>query len=104
MTLAPLEDPTYTPKHQPTGGRIPAVVARWGPRSQLRWYRRFDRDLVTPLDAPARQRHNDTIDSMYVHSLEHVGPCCSACFSEFEETGIPVNEYGCCCRSTRPKV
>ncbi|WP_161500836.1 hypothetical protein [Embleya scabrispora] len=107
MIRTPLEDPTYTPKHPPVGGRIPAVVERWGPRSQRRWFRRFGRNLATPLaslTAAEYQRHLDIIDAMHVHSLEHAGPCCAGCFLEREETGIPVNDHGCCCQSTRQEV
>lgn len=31
LGVAPLEDPDYVPVHVPLNGRVPDVVARWGP-------------------------------------------------------------------------
>lgn len=89
MTEAPLDDQSYDPQHKPVKGRPPAVVAKWGRRSQVRWFRRFwnelGRDgLVVP----------DVLEGFYCHSEEHTGPCCSSCMSYDDE----APDGHCCCR------
>lgn len=69
---APLDDPAYTPLHPPVGGQVPAVVEKRGMRSQLRWFRRFRREL-----APRRGW-----SPYYVDSEHHRGLCCDRCFEE----------------------
>lgn len=93
MPTAPLEDPTYVPVHQPTGGAIPDVVERWGPRSQLRWFRRFGTQLGW--------RHD--WDRFYCTSEHHRGLCCSSCFDEYQDGyGIMMGAW-CCCLDERNK-
>ncbi|MET9086148.1 hypothetical protein ABZX77_30455 [Streptomyces sp. NPDC004237] len=88
---APLDDPTYTPQHPPVDGQVPAVVAKWGPRSQIRWFRRFGREL-----APRRDW-----SQYHVHSEHHLGTCCDSCFDEYlDGTGVQLDGW-CCCRDQR---
>jgi hypothetical protein len=90
-TAAPLEDPTYEPKHPPVGGGVPPVVAKWGPRSQVRWFRRFAQQL-----SPRRDW-----DRFFCSSVEHVGPCCFSCDEELMQgEGVQLDGW-CCCRDGR---
>lgn len=87
--IPPLDDPHYVPQHPPVDGQIPDVVARWGKRSQLRWFRRFRRQLAD------RQEW----DRFYSCSEHHLGSCCYSCF---EEADFGVMQDGwCCCRDER---
>lgn len=79
--MNPLEDPSYVPLHPPVDGRVPAVVARWGPRSQVRWFRRFFRSL-----RPA------TFDGLFTSSVAHYGGCCHSCFEDGWDA------VACCCK------
>lgn len=89
--IAPLDDPRYEPLHSPVDGRIPEVVAKWGPRSQLRWFTRFRAEL-----APGQ-----AWSSYYVHSEWHRGVCCFSCNAEYEHgTGVMMDGW-CCCRDGR---
>lgn len=89
MKPAPLDDPAYTPVHQPANGQVPDVVALWGPRSQLRWFRRFADQLAKRKDW----------DRFYCQSEHHHGTCCYSCFDEWQ-VGIGVMMDGwCCCRA-----
>lgn len=91
MSRAPLNDPTYVPAHPPVDGRVPDVVAKWGQRSQLRWFRRFRSDLAPSGD----------LSRYFCQSEHHRGPCCSSCESEAEDGfGIWVDGW-CCCRDER---
>lgn len=93
MPTAPLDDPAYVPVHQPTGGAVPDVVERWGPRSQLRWFRRFGTQLGW--------RHD--WDRFYCTSEHHRGLCCSSCFDEYQDGyGIMMGAW-CCCLDERNK-
>lgn len=92
ISRPPLEDPAYDPVHKPINRRPPAVVAKWGPVSQLRWFRRFWADLT-----PIRE---DDLKNFYCHSDQHKGACCASCLSE-QEDGYYYTD-GCCCRSERP--
>lgn len=83
----PLEDPKYDPVHKPIDRRPPAVVAKWGPASQLRWFRRFW-DEITPV------KESELAD-FYCHSDQHRGPCCASCISE-QWDGYYYTD-GCCC-------
>lgn len=85
--LAPLEDPAYQPLHPPVDGRMPAVVTRWGPRSQLRWFARFRRHLGPREDVSAH----------WVDSPRHRGSCCPGCLTEQEEGRYYLDD-DCCCR------
>lgn len=91
MTVtAPLEDPTYRPKYPPVDGRIPAVVERWGPRSQVRWFRRFGEQLGS--------RPVAVWDRYYVDSVAHRGLCCTSCLDD-EYEGYGGYSSGCCCKA-----
>lgn len=86
---APLDDPAYEPVHQPVDGKIPDVVAKWGPRSQLRWFWRFRRQLADRQDW----------GRFYCASEHHRGSCCYSCE---EESDFGVMQDGwCCCRDER---
>lgn len=87
--LAPLEDPDYQPRYVPENGRPPAIVAKWGPRSQVRWFRRFWNDL-----GDHGLVNTDRLEGFYCHSTEHTGPCCSSCMDYEDET---PDRY-CCCK------
>jgi hypothetical protein len=88
--VAPLDDPSYDPVHKPVDGRVPAVVARWGAASQLRWFARF-RDELT------RRKLISEWDAFYCESAEHRGSCCDRCIEDW------LDGYGyasgCCCKS-----
>lgn len=86
---APLDDPTYQPKHPPIDGQIPGVVAKWGPASQLRWFRRFGSQLGVRRDW----------DQFYCHSEHHRGLCCFSCEDE-GDLGVQGGGH-CCCRDER---
>ena len=89
--IASLDDPRHEPLHPPVDGKIPDVVARWGPRSQLRWFRRFRRELADRQDW----------DRFYCTSECHLGSCCYSCFEEGEHgTGV-MQDGWCCCRDER---
>lgn len=93
--MTPLEDPNYVPVHQPINGYVPNVVAKWGPRSQLRWFDRFRRTLNWSHSAGWRKR-------FHTHSELHLGPCCSSCD---EDTITGYGDYPhdgmCCCYAER---
>ncbi len=91
--LAPLDDPTYAPVHRPVEGQVPEVVARWGPRSQLRWFRRFWQQLA------AGQR----LDRFYCESEHHRDTCCASCFDEYQDGYGVMMDAWCCCRGFRAK-
>jgi hypothetical protein len=104
MPIAPLEDPRYEPIHQPTNGAIPAVVAKWGPKSQIRWFNRFratirqQRDALTAGERQARPLH---LDQYYCDSEYHLGPCCYSCSEEASYgTGVRYDGW-CCCHDQR---
>ncbi|MER6350647.1 hypothetical protein ABT186_02025 [Streptomyces sp. NPDC001634] len=90
MSIAPLDDPAYEPKHPPVGGRIPDVVAKWGPRSQLRWFRRF-RDQLTA--------YWDSYD-YYSETEHHRGGCCDSCMED-AAAGYEDLPDVCCCYALR---
>lgn len=93
MSLAPLDDPVYEPQHPPINGEVPDVVTKWGPRSQLRWFTRFNTQL-----AP---QHGDVWGRYHVHSEHHRGPCCISCNAEYVHgTGVMMDDY-CCCKGAR---
>lgn len=89
----PLADASYRPRHVPIDGRVPDVVAKWGPRSQLRWFRRFGAEL-RPLRAEEWTR-------FYCDSTQHRGLCCSSCLQDEEIEGAPVYDDFCCCEGYR---
>lgn len=89
--LAPLDDPAYTPQHPPLESQVPDVITNWGPRSQLRWFRRFGQQLGPRKDW----------DRYYCQSEHHPGLCCSSCDDEYEAaTGVRLDGW-CCCRDQR---
>jgi hypothetical protein len=73
-TTAPLEDPDYSPLHPPVDGNIPDVVAKWGPRSQLRWFDRY----ASQLKPQKISRWNE----FYCSVEGHRGECCSSCLQD----------------------
>lgn len=87
----PLEDPTYDPVHKPLAGIVPSVVEKWGPRSQVRWFKRFRNELY---------RFARIAEHFYTESVEHKGDCCWSCVSEKNE-GYHYLDDCCCCRSER---
>lgn len=91
--IPPLDDPDYEPVHRPINGRPPAVVAKWGAASQVRWFRRFwDSGELGLIPAP-------DLAGFYCHSVEHTGPCCISCeYDEYEGYGCSDR---CCCRAER---
>lgn len=91
--LAPLDDPRYQPKHPPDHGTIPFVVRRWGPRSQVRWFRRF-RGELRPQPPAVWNEHHPT-------SELHRGLCCDSCLADLDD-GYPAVDDRCCCRSPEP--
>lgn len=88
--LAPLEDPAYEPRHPPVGGLPPDVVAKWGPRSQLRWFDRYRGQLRT---AP-----HSFWGRFYCGTSHHRGLCCASCIADIED-GYREWDYEdrCCC-------
>ena len=90
LSLAPLDDPAYVPEHPPVDGQIPDVVAKWGPRSQVRWFRRFGSELG---------RRRDW-DSFYCHSEHHRGLCCTSCWEDGDLGVLGTGDY-CCCQDER---
>lgn len=89
--LAPLDDPTYRPQHPPNNSEVPDIIAKWGPRSQLRWFRRFGQQLGARKDW----------DRYHCQSEHHRGLCCLPCDDEYE-AGVGVMMDGwCCCRDQR---
>lgn len=92
MSNAPLEDPSYKPKYPPVDGKIPAVVIKFGPATQLRWFRRFLRDLGWGAN----------FYEYYTTSKHHKGPCCGTCIVDCEEGyGSVIDDGWCCCRDER---
>lgn len=95
MTIAPLEDPAYEPKHPPIDGQVPDVVARFGSRTQLRWFRRFGDQLGVRKDW----------GDYYCQSEHHRGLCCSSCYGEYldgyQGGGVMMDGW-CCCQDERP--
>lgn len=87
--LAPLENPRYQPKHPPIDGRVPDVVEKWGPRSQLRWFDRY-RSQLRPMPPKEWNR-------FYCSSTQHRGGCCYSCGDDrdmgFDDLGL---EHCCC--------
>ncbi len=95
VSLAPLEDPAYEPRHPPVGGLPPDVVAKWGPRSQMRWFGRY-RDQLRPMPWKFWER-------FYFASAEHRGNCCSSCIEDKNE-GYGWDIEGCCCAAMRERT
>ena len=93
--MHPLEDPSYEPAvHPPVNGAPNTDVGKWGPASQMRWFRRFwgtpEMPTVLPSDAAL----------YYCQSLEHRGFCCESCIDDALEGYWDLAE-DCCCRATR---
>jgi len=91
---APLDDPAYIPEHPPINGIIPPIVARWGPASQRRWFRRYWGQLV----------REQAWGGFYWSSEHHVNGCCERCGEAPDEwfPPIPLDDW-CCCRDERAK-
>jgi hypothetical protein len=94
----PLEDPAYEPKHPPVDGLIPEVVEKFGPATQLRWFKRFRSVL--------RFSTKNNMFLYHVTSEHHRGPCCGSCLVEWEEDsprgyGTVIDDGYCCCRDGR---
>lgn len=90
---SPLNRHDHMPVVVPTEGVIPEVVARWGPRSQLRWFNRFVRTL-SPRPMSEWNRY-------HVQSLSHTGLCCDSCLEDVSEGYEPPDAGLCCCRGVR---
>lgn len=90
---SPLNDPTYAPRHPPVNGEPPAVVARFGPRTQIRWFQRFRRNLSGHYDSARK----GAVDRYHCESLLHRGFCCWQC--EGDEYNEPWEGPDCCCRA-----
>jgi hypothetical protein len=102
--IAPLDDPTYDPVHKPARGRVPEVVARWGRRSQLRWWRRFRAELYEQIQALTVAERNALprdSDEYYIESEYHRGVCCYSCADEAEYDMGVMQDGWCCCRDER---
>lgn len=95
MSAAPLDDPAYEPKHPPINGKVPDVVAKWGPRSQLRWFRRY-RHKVGAQPVSVWNAH-------YCTSEHHLGQCCTSCEQEYLDGyhGSVASDGWCCCKDDR---
>lgn len=93
MGIAPLEDSNYEPEHPPVDGIIPEVVSKFGKNTQLRWFKRFRKDLA--LEQPTRS------DEYYIESEHHKDTCCRPCQTEFEEGYGVIMDGWCCCRDSR---
>lgn len=91
ITNPPLEDPAFFPEHVPVNGQPPAIVAKWGPKSQIRWFRRFP-GLILP---------HAVWDQFHSSSSEHKGLCCDSCADDEEWYGEPQFDDHCCCRGSR---
>lgn len=87
---SPLNDDGYEPSTHPADGRPPEVVARWGPKSQFRWFGRFQGELK-PM--PYREWEN-----FYCDSPQHRGLCCASCIED-KNTGYGDDIEDCCCRA-----
>ena len=93
--IAPLDDPAYVPQHPPVNGTVPDVVAKWGPRSQRRWFRRYNGQLqAMPHSEWAR---------FYCSSEEHRGLCCGSCLDD-DEMGYGSGIDECCCYALKEKM
>ena len=91
--VAPLDDPSYVPEHPLVDGIVPTVVRKWGPRSQLRWFRRFRHQLA----------HGQDLAHLHAESPHHTGWCCSSCAAEYEYgMGVMIDGW-CCCKDRRAK-
>jgi hypothetical protein len=88
--VAPLDDPSYVPKHPPVNGVVPWVVAKWGARSQLRWFRRFEGQL-------RRQVWSSFWEPYFIDSEQHRGRCCSSCVADIEDGYDYYDPDRCCC-------
>jgi hypothetical protein len=94
MEKSPLEDPDYEPENPPVNGEIPRAVYRFGPRTQVRWFKRF-RKMV---------KDDTSFYDYYVTSEHHKGTCCISCIGEFEDdyqSGGVIADGWCCCRDSR---
>lgn len=91
--VAPLNNPSYVPRHPPQDGRVPDVVEKWGPRSQLRWFERYGSALrPQPLATWNRFHHNSPF---------HRGDCCISCIEDGEFFEDDNGQRLCCCLSFR---
>jgi hypothetical protein len=89
-TATPLEDPAYQPRYPPAGGLPPDVVAKWGPRSQVRWFDRYRGQL--------RRAPSAFWDRFYCTTTAHRGNCCTSCESDWL-MGYAEDMERCCCRA-----
>jgi hypothetical protein len=95
MPDAPLDDPSYEPLHPPVNGQVPDVVAKWGPRSQVRWFWRYRFDLWEDGVIPG-----EIADRHFVRSVEHRGSCCLSCLQDMD-MGYDDMQPHCCCIGLR---
>jgi hypothetical protein len=92
-STAPLDDPSCEPANPPINGRVPDVIAKWGPVSQQRWFRRFQ-DQLKP--APY-----DEWERFYCSSEQHRGSCCDSCAQDISAGYQDWDAGRCCCKATR---
>lgn len=88
----PLNDPNYEPKHPPVNGSVPWVIGCWGPRSQLRWFNRFRRQL--------KPRVSPVYTDLHIESVEHTGNCCYRC-GGYDDPAEFWDGPGCCCKARK---
>lgn len=95
IEVPPLEDYSYEPENPPIDGMIPEVVKKFGPRTQIRWFKRFYLDL----------KKGQSFGEYYTSSEQHKGYCCLDCDYELVEFGTGVMAFGpgCCCRAQEGK-
>ena len=89
----PLDDPCYVPAHPPINDRVPVMITRWGPRSQVRWFRRFADEVGSQPVA--------VWDAHYCASERHRGQCCGSCGDDFLNGYAGDLEGRCCCYDGR---
>lgn len=87
----PLEDLDYKPRYLPVNGKPNPAVAKWGPASQLRWFRRFWGTVEMPM------LFDGDLADFYCSSTEHKGACCPSCIDEQESGYFYIDD--CCCRA-----
>lgn len=95
---APLNDRAYEPAHPPVHGVVPEVVAKWGPFSQIRWFRRYEPQLRSW--SPTNWTRGKA-DLYFVESVMHKGWCCASCGDEEEYGFGGVDDCYCCCRAIK---
>lgn len=81
-----LDEQRYVP---PVDRAVPAVVASWGPQSQLRWFAEYRSQL--------RYQWPTYWEQFYIDSELHKGRCCSSCLADIAEGYDEPDPDRCCC-------